>query len=997
MPYKSDAQRRYFHANEDTLRAQGVDIDEWDESSRGMELPERVESDDNEDEEKEASLFNSMRFQYDVLGSMYSPTLFAQLGKSAAVMSKIAGVMQGVYNGMDSEANSNNGCEINPKHPHYPTLPISYAEKNAIVAPTTNPAQTQQALAQLESMGKRHVPQNSPTSWTGPLNQNQGSPPNLVKALGPPIASGSFGLGPGTSVSPFNGTPAPVEVSQKIAAAGQSCSQDQNWLEKLSAKLSDVVAEVPFPTWPTVTPIEKPWWKFWGENYTETPGPSISYEDAKKKFAEAFQSAGYVKGVNDGFGNIMLLPKGADPNDPGAWHFWDHEAMGAIRPATLTEKEMPFLLSDLEDPHAYEFGGPNPAEAIEKQSCSQDQNWLEKLANTAGGMVGALGGGTLGGALGMLGGRFLPIALTPFLEKDYYGNVDGQSSELIGNIGAMLGGLGGAGIGAMGGYRVGKEGQPWDDIAKNKKKLPESESSPLLAALKVGLPSAAAGGLMGGAGAVAGAVSHDDIAYGVPFWGGLGALGAGGLGALYAYLNQQAKNDRIKTKRQHAEWEKESCSQNQNWLEKLAVDTEKKSQWRDGQEEWNASRDIDDYVRPRSGGIPVSDTLVRRLMFGMYPESFQRDMDKMKYIWQSSKALGNYLFPGKSTGNKPAKPAAVSPIKAVGAPPAVKQSCSQDQNWLEKLAQDPEFDEFNKVMGELLAEDHRRYVEAIHPSHSAAPDWWKHYVQDQANEQMYSAAGESYKKNTAQRGAYNDFLQRLYDLKKNDWDTRSKRPIPLSYRYDKDTEGWVVDHAPGKIPVQAEVPEIIATVPSWSKRPLRYRSSLPPGPMTEAQQLKLMRLAHAAPADFTDVFARKYGGRTPEQEQAYRFYGRDWDNAQKAVNYAGTANLIGSGITSGLSIPTANAFAQRVLQASQTSVPGLDPMDVPVQYLDKEIQHGALRPLFNNKALPQEMRHKPISAGSGFGSQQSARRGITEKQSCSQDQNWLERLSRLSN
>lgn len=42
MPYKSDAQRRYFNANKDELEAQGVDVDEWNESSKGKDLPEKA-------------------------------------------------------------------------------------------------------------------------------------------------------------------------------------------------------------------------------------------------------------------------------------------------------------------------------------------------------------------------------------------------------------------------------------------------------------------------------------------------------------------------------------------------------------------------------------------------------------------------------------------------------------------------------------------------------------------------------------------------------------------------------------------------------------------------------------------------------------------------------------------------------------------------------------------------------------------------------------------
>jgi hypothetical protein len=42
MPFKSEAQRRYFEANKDKLRKQGVDVKEWEQSSKGLKLPERV-------------------------------------------------------------------------------------------------------------------------------------------------------------------------------------------------------------------------------------------------------------------------------------------------------------------------------------------------------------------------------------------------------------------------------------------------------------------------------------------------------------------------------------------------------------------------------------------------------------------------------------------------------------------------------------------------------------------------------------------------------------------------------------------------------------------------------------------------------------------------------------------------------------------------------------------------------------------------------------------
>lgn len=42
MPFASDRQRRYFNANRAELESQGVDVDEWNSSSRGKKLPEKV-------------------------------------------------------------------------------------------------------------------------------------------------------------------------------------------------------------------------------------------------------------------------------------------------------------------------------------------------------------------------------------------------------------------------------------------------------------------------------------------------------------------------------------------------------------------------------------------------------------------------------------------------------------------------------------------------------------------------------------------------------------------------------------------------------------------------------------------------------------------------------------------------------------------------------------------------------------------------------------------
>lgn len=42
MPYKSDAQRRFFNANKKVLESQGVNVDEFNRASEGKKLPERV-------------------------------------------------------------------------------------------------------------------------------------------------------------------------------------------------------------------------------------------------------------------------------------------------------------------------------------------------------------------------------------------------------------------------------------------------------------------------------------------------------------------------------------------------------------------------------------------------------------------------------------------------------------------------------------------------------------------------------------------------------------------------------------------------------------------------------------------------------------------------------------------------------------------------------------------------------------------------------------------
>ena len=42
MPYKSDAQRRLFHAKEARGEISHSTVSEWDRASKGMKLPEKV-------------------------------------------------------------------------------------------------------------------------------------------------------------------------------------------------------------------------------------------------------------------------------------------------------------------------------------------------------------------------------------------------------------------------------------------------------------------------------------------------------------------------------------------------------------------------------------------------------------------------------------------------------------------------------------------------------------------------------------------------------------------------------------------------------------------------------------------------------------------------------------------------------------------------------------------------------------------------------------------
>ena len=42
MPYVSRAQEKYFNANKKALEAKGVDVNEWNQASKGLNLPKRI-------------------------------------------------------------------------------------------------------------------------------------------------------------------------------------------------------------------------------------------------------------------------------------------------------------------------------------------------------------------------------------------------------------------------------------------------------------------------------------------------------------------------------------------------------------------------------------------------------------------------------------------------------------------------------------------------------------------------------------------------------------------------------------------------------------------------------------------------------------------------------------------------------------------------------------------------------------------------------------------
>jgi hypothetical protein len=83
VPFKSEAQRRYFEANKSRLKKQGVDVKEWEESSRGLKLPERAPKTKNKKSQVHLSVSNLDGVEINLL---YSDLQFADAFSQALKM-----------------------------------------------------------------------------------------------------------------------------------------------------------------------------------------------------------------------------------------------------------------------------------------------------------------------------------------------------------------------------------------------------------------------------------------------------------------------------------------------------------------------------------------------------------------------------------------------------------------------------------------------------------------------------------------------------------------------------------------------------------------------------------------------------------------------------------------------------------------------------------------------------------------------------------------------
>jgi hypothetical protein len=130
VPYKSEAQRKFFHANSKELAAQGVDIKEWDKASKGKKLPEKV---------KEASELPSIPFEpvrqysYEQLKKRMDDVKNARtLPKTAAVLLAVL-VQNQTKHAMDA------ATESMIVKPATPTMPPATPGIAAAAPPTMTP------------------------------------------------------------------------------------------------------------------------------------------------------------------------------------------------------------------------------------------------------------------------------------------------------------------------------------------------------------------------------------------------------------------------------------------------------------------------------------------------------------------------------------------------------------------------------------------------------------------------------------------------------------------------------------------------------------------------------------------------------------------------------------------------------------------------------------------------------------------------------------------
>lgn len=61
MPYKSNAQRKYFHAAAARGEIDNATVDEFDQASKGMNLPEKVKKQKKKINPEQDGMFSLMR------------------------------------------------------------------------------------------------------------------------------------------------------------------------------------------------------------------------------------------------------------------------------------------------------------------------------------------------------------------------------------------------------------------------------------------------------------------------------------------------------------------------------------------------------------------------------------------------------------------------------------------------------------------------------------------------------------------------------------------------------------------------------------------------------------------------------------------------------------------------------------------------------------------------------------------------------------------------